>query len=945
MQEQWEAAQLGLRVFLDEDTEYVQFLSSFEELLTRRLRFAQCSRAGSLVENVDFDRFAQTLPLLQSLHALFQGKLKLLTDLPEKRGAAIARGKCNTLVQVMADMLSVLRVPYAQLFSTSDATQTALEQVLALEDKSWDADLLENYLMTQKLTAEKLVERPLQRFNALVEFVEALSTTLANAPEDEAISSNSDASVNDRENFAPRLMHIAQENRHYVHLAKADARAEQELIELQTCFQGEDAENLRDLSQNKLLLQGEVMVSRLGGDHIANDVSSADVDTATHFTQIDKLYGHCFEDGTLVCSKRQVTESGNCFTIQHRLQLKHDAVFFESLPDSVQIRTSSDKAYASALIIQDSTLILAFKDATENQRWADTIGGFLEMNGTRTDDLSKGRTLDDLPIPEEITAQCGDNDTLSGFPSFYDDYLPGIFWMVPAGDNQSHSLESSKDRWEMVELVFFARWLLIFKLDGWKGHSILRHFDTSLQGMDISEQQRGEKEWSLVISCGDVSGATLVSKKRTRIDYWFDQVSKAVGCAEIAARRAESEERERLEKEAMQRERKEMEGEEAKARNHDSQTGTDTPSNEGKKKRKRNSIPFSDAEKQPTPNVSPASSNGSKPDDRTDEENGDLDKRSTAASKEGQVATVQPSQKRSRRSSDRPKLGTICNVVEEEGFAAIASPVVKTPKRKWLKRKSDDPNDTALVETQPSPIAPTDESTSEVEPTQASVNETTEVDKPKDQQVRIILTGVEITPAIRKKIDAVAGAVYEEDIEKATHVLAPKNQLKRTVKLLCGISCCVHILDVRWLDESARVGAPVYERAHCLKDTKAETKWHFDLTKTMYDFTLTQRRELFAGKQVFITNHKSVLPPVKDLVKIVECAGGKAVTKGSAGPDDLVVTSEAAMATASVRKTLSLADPKRIYSPELILSGILQQHIDLDKNHLARADGGSRRRR
>ncbi|KAF4321710.1 hypothetical protein BBO99_00001690 [Phytophthora kernoviae] len=529
MREQWEAAQAGLRVFLDEDNEYVQFLADVEEHLALKLRFTQCSRVGGLVEKVAFDRFVETLPQLQSFHILFQGKLKQLTNLPEKRGAAIARGKCNMLVEVMADMLSVLRVPYAQLFSRSEATQTALEQVLSPKDKGWDGDLLENFLMNQKLTAEELVGRPLQRFNAVVEFVEALSTTLVNPLED------------------------------------------------------------------------------------------------------------------------------------------------------------------------------------DNQRWADTIGGFLEMNGTRSDEL-------------------------------YKNFL--------------------------------------------------------------------------------------------------------------------------------------------------------------------------------------------------------------AACKEDQKATARPSRKKSRRLSDRPGLSTTSNVVDEEkGRNAFASPVVKTPKRKWLKRKSDDPDDTALVETQPCPTAPTDESMSEIDPTQASVNEATEVDEPKDQQIRIILTGVEITPAIRKKIDAVVGAVYEEDIEKATHVLAPKNQLKRTVKLLCGISRCVHILDVRWLDESARVGVPVYERTHCLKDAKAEAKWNFDLTKTMYDFSPAQRRELFTGQQVFITSHKSVLPPVRDLVKIVECAGGKAVTKGTAEPDDLVITSDAAMTTASVRKALAQANPKRIYSPELILSGILQQHIDLDKNHLERVDGGNRRRR
>ncbi|KAH7474763.1 PAX-interacting protein 1 [Phytophthora ramorum] len=202
------------------------------------------------------------------------------------------------------------------------------------------------------------------------------------------------------------------------------------------------------------------------------------------------------------------------------------------------------------------------------------------------------------------------------------------------------------------------------------------------------------------------------------------------------------------------------------------------------------------------------------------------------------------------------------------------------------------------------------------------------------RSIRIVLTGLEPTAAIRKKIKEIPGAVYESSIEKATHVIAPQNQLKRTVKLLCGISCCTHILGERWLDESARVGAAVDEQANCLRDVEAEGKWQFDLRSTMYGVPVEQRQRLFAGFSVFITNHKSVLPPVKDLVKIVECAGGKATTKGKPGVNDLVITSEAALDAATVRKQLVNANLKRIFSPELILSSILLQRVELDKHRL-----------
>jgi hypothetical protein len=201
-------------------------------------------------------------------------------------------------------------------------------------------------------------------------------------------------------------------------------------------------------------------------------------------------------------------------------------------------------------------------------------------------------------------------------------------------------------------------------------------------------------------------------------------------------------------------------------------------------------------------------------------------------------------------------------------------------------------------------------------------------------EVRIVLTGLEPTAAIRKQIKAIAGATYQSAVEDATHVVAPRDQLKRTVKLLCGISCCVHILDERWLDESARMGSTVDEKAFCLKDEAAEAKWGFSLHETMYAVSIERRRSLFAGLRFFITNHKSVLPPVRDLAKIVECAGGQASFKGSAEPGDIVVTTEAAAGVASVQKTLVAADRDKIFTPELILTSILQQRVDRTAHRL-----------
>ena len=205
-----------------------------------------------------------------------------------------------------------------------------------------------------------------------------------------------------------------------------------------------------------------------------------------------------------------------------------------------------------------------------------------------------------------------------------------------------------------------------------------------------------------------------------------------------------------------------------------------------------------------------------------------------------------------------------------------------------------------------------------------------------------MLTGIEAIHSAVQRISHIADAQLEEEhIEKVTHLVAPRGSLKPTVKLLCGVSCCDHIVDERWLEESASQGKAIAllnekeQQKFCLKDLKAQQKWHFDLQQTMYRHSKAQRQSLLVGLEFFITPHKSILPPVKDLVKIIECAGGKVRTKGVASALEVVISSAEALQMATVRqKMLQNANPLRIYSTELILSSILQQKVDLETNLL-----------
>ncbi|KAH9132512.1 hypothetical protein LEN26_007390 [Aphanomyces euteiches] len=202
------------------------------------------------------------------------------------------------------------------------------------------------------------------------------------------------------------------------------------------------------------------------------------------------------------------------------------------------------------------------------------------------------------------------------------------------------------------------------------------------------------------------------------------------------------------------------------------------------------------------------------------------------------------------------------------------------------------------------------------------------------QVIRIALTGFADPQSLIIKITCIEHAVYEDDVIKATHIVAPSGVLKRTVKILCGISCCLHILDEQWLHTSAKMGHAADEESFCLTDPVKEQLWGCSLRKTMYEHTLAQRQTLLSGHSFFITKHKSVLPPPEDLERIIICAGGKMASVGELDSATIVITSVDAASTAAVKKILKLVQPTQCYTPELLLRCILTQKLALGDYHV-----------
>ncbi|XP_075068234.1 PAX-interacting protein 1 [Mixophyes fleayi] len=122
-----------------------------------------------------------------------------------------------------------------------------------------------------------------------------------------------------------------------------------------------------------------------------------------------------------------------------------------------------------------------------------------------------------------------------------------------------------------------------------------------------------------------------------------------------------------------------------------------------------------------------------------------------------------------------------------------------------------------------------------------------------------------------KKLYILGGEVVDS-AQKCTHLIASK--VTRTVKFLTAISVAKHIVTPEWLDESFKCQKFVEEQSYILRDAEAEVLFCFSLEESLKRARVAP---LFKGKYFYIT--PGICPSLSTMKSIVECAGGKILTK------------------------------------------------------------------
>ncbi|KAM4029229.1 PAX-interacting protein 1 [Anomaloglossus baeobatrachus] len=201
-----------------------------------------------------------------------------------------------------------------------------------------------------------------------------------------------------------------------------------------------------------------------------------------------------------------------------------------------------------------------------------------------------------------------------------------------------------------------------------------------------------------------------------------------------------------------------------------------------------------------------------------------------------------------------------------------------------------------------------------------------------DQTPHVMFTGFDPNQVLQyvKKLYILGGEVVDS-AQKCTHLIASK--VTRTVKFLTAISVAKHIVTPEWLDESFKCQKLVDEQSYILRDAEAEVLFCFSLEESLKRARVAP---LFKGKYFYIT--PGICPSLSTIRSIVECAGGKILTKPPSFRKIMEHKQNKSLAEIiliSCENDLHLcreyfAGSIDVHNAEFVLTGVLTQTLDYE---------------
>ncbi|XP_007442521.1 mediator of DNA damage checkpoint protein 1 isoform X1 [Python bivittatus] len=196
---------------------------------------------------------------------------------------------------------------------------------------------------------------------------------------------------------------------------------------------------------------------------------------------------------------------------------------------------------------------------------------------------------------------------------------------------------------------------------------------------------------------------------------------------------------------------------------------------------------------------------------------------------------------------------------------------------------------------------------------------------------KVLFTGV--IDEEGERVVAELGGCLAESVFDCTHLVT--DRVRRTVKFLCALARGIPIVTLDWLEKSRRNAFFLAPSSFLVRDPEQEKNLRFSLSTSLQK--VQQNGGLFQGYEIHVT--PNVKPEPEHMKDIVKCSGGTFLPRMPRAYKDKRIVVSCPEDLARCKPAQEAGVP--IANSEFILTGILQQKVDLEAHRLNGNSGPS----
>ncbi|GAB6029827.1 PAX-interacting protein 1 [Chamberlinius hualienensis] len=211
-------------------------------------------------------------------------------------------------------------------------------------------------------------------------------------------------------------------------------------------------------------------------------------------------------------------------------------------------------------------------------------------------------------------------------------------------------------------------------------------------------------------------------------------------------------------------------------------------------------------------------------------------------------------------------------------------------------------------------------------PLEENIPITTRFPPSKENRNVVLFTGIRGTADLSRKVLELGGLIAK-NYKECTHLVT--DTVCRTVKFMCALNVCKHVVSKSWILESAKENRFIDEKPHILQDPTNENQFGCFIQEIV---SRTDRTLIFKDLTFYVT--PSVMPSYSLVKEVIESAGGTVVLKcppfkdiisANKNSTNIVVITcdnDGHLCREMIKKNIG------VYNVEFVFTGVMRQELE-----------------